>query len=133
MQCNEEHEGGIFFNLVDKEAIPGSRGEANFILKCKFCDRVGNVEYIDNSIKVYDKNEQFQTIASFECRNLELIKFESSANWKATGTEGDGETEFDDIDLANEPDWAGFDEDGDCAVGIYDFKSQIVTGKKGKK
>ena len=54
---------------------------------------------------------------------MELVKFNSSSNWKATGTEGDGETEFDEIDLANEPDWAGFDEAGDCAVGVYDFKT----------
>ena len=49
---------------------------------------------------------------------------------KANGTENDGDTFFDDIDLATEPDWAGFDEGGDCAVGVYEFKSQIVRNNK---
>ena len=29
--CNEEHENVIYFNLVEKSKIEGSRGEANFI------------------------------------------------------------------------------------------------------
>ena len=39
---------------------------------------------------------------------------------------------FDEIDLANEPDWAGYDEDvnADCAVGVYEFKSKIERSKK---
>ena len=49
---------------------------------------------------------------------------------KATGTENDGDTEFDDIDLANDTDWAGYDERGDCPVGVYEFKTQIIRGKK---
>ena len=113
----------MFFNLMEKQKIEGSRGEANFIAKCKLCERPGNVEYIPNSCAPYKKSEQWQTIAKFECRNIELVQFVAGNQMKATGTENDGDTEFDDIDLANEPDWAGYDEGGDCAVGVYEFKS----------
>ena len=115
--------------------MEGSRGQAHYIAKCKFCGRVGNVEYVQNTIAAYDKPEQWQTIAAFECRNVELVKFCSSSVWKAVGTEGSGETVFDDIDLSADPDWAGFDEEGDCAVGVYDLQTQITrsTGKDGKK
>ena len=103
--------------------MEGSRGEANFIMKCKFCGKSGSVEYIDNSNKPYDKSEQWQSVASFECRNVELAEFKSSQCWKASGTEGDADTEFDDIDLQTEQDWASYDESADCAVGAYDFQS----------
>ena len=62
----------------------------------------------------------------FECRNIEILEFVAGNQMKANGTENDGDTEFDDIDLANEPDWAGYDEKGDCSVGVYEFKSKIV-------
>ena len=119
--CNEEAENIIYFNLVEKAKIEGSRGEANFIHKCKMCDRVGNVEYCKNSLKFYTKSEQFQTIASFECRNIELVEFIAGV-MKADGI-GGSEQVFDDIDLANEPDWGGYDEDTEQPVGVYEMKT----------
>ena len=76
-----------------------------------------------NTNKPYKQNEKWQTIASFECRNLELVQFVPVTNWKAKGTQGDGDTEFDDIDLSGDPDWAGYDEGADASVGVYEFKS----------
>ena len=34
---------------------------------------------------------------------------------------------FDDIDLSGEPDWVGYDEKANRAVGVYEFKSEIAT------
>ena len=125
-QCNETAENVIYFNLVETQKVEGSRGEAHFIQKCKLCEKHGYIEYCPNSIKKYTKSEEFQTIAMFECRNLEILEFVAGNQMKANGTENDGDTEFDDIDLANEPDWAGYDEKGDCSVGVYEFKSKVV-------
>ena len=44
---------------------------------------------------------------------------------KADGIDASDEV-FDDIDLTVEEDWAGFDEQGDCAVGVYEMKTQII-------
>ena len=49
---------------------------------------------------------------------------------KARGTGGDGDTVFDDIDLANEPDWAGYDEGADEAVSVMEFQSQVIRSQK---
>ncbi len=46
---------------------------------------------------------------------------------------GDGDTEFEDIDLGNEPDWAGYDERAEDSVGIYELKSQILRAKNWRK
>ena len=124
-QCNETSENFVYFNLVEKNKIEGSKGEAHYIAKCKFCDRFGNVEYLPNTWKTYSKSEQWQTIASFECRNMELVEF-NPGMMKAQGTGNDGDTHFDDVDLSKETDWAGFDEGADQAVGVYEFKSQII-------
>ena len=108
------------------QSIEGSRGDAHYIAKCKACGKQGNIQYLKNSLKPYKQSEQYQTIATFECRNIELVSFVPRSNMRARGTMGDAESIFDDIDLNDEPDWAGFDEDGDCAVGVYEFKSQII-------
>ena len=131
-QCNEVNENVIHFNLVEKFDIEGSRGEANYIAKCKLCERPGNIEYCQNSLKPYTQQgqETFQTIAAFECRNIELIEFVPGNAFKAQGSEGDQDTMFDEIDLSQEPDWAGYDEENDCSVGVYEFKSQIIRSNK---
>ena len=81
------------------------------------CDRVGNIEYCKNTHKPYNKSEQFATIAAFECRNIELVEF-IPGTMKADGV-GGSEQLFDDIDLSNDPDWGGYDEDTEQPVGVY--------------
>ena len=58
---------------------------------------------------------------SLECRNIEVIAF-SPGTMKADGVNGSDYLE-EDIDLGNEEDWAGYDEEGDCATGVYEMKS----------
>ena len=41
---------------------------------------------------------------------------------KADGVDGSDYQE-DEIDLGNEEDWAGYDEYGDCATGVYEMKT----------
>ena len=85
-KCKEESPDPIYFNLVQKMAVEGSRGEANYIAKCKFCDQRGYIEYCKNTLKEYtDNSENFQKVATFECRNIEIAKFLGSANFKARG------------------------------------------------
>ena len=121
-QCGEEAENVIYFNLVEKHKIEGSKGEAHFIQKCKLCERPGSIEYCKNTAKPYSKSEQWQTIAMFECRNIEITEFVAGNQMKAQGTQGDADTELDEIDLVTETDWAGYDEGAEVTVGVYDFK-----------
>ena len=66
----------IYFNLVERQDMQNSRGQASFIAKCKNCERTGNIDYIDNSLGKYDdQNQQWQTLARFECRGLEPCEF----------------------------------------------------------
>ena len=122
--CGEEHENMIYFNLVEKQAMEKSRGEAHFIQKCKNCERTSSIEYVGKHAAYTDQNENFKTIAQFECRGMEFTEFfpEKSVTAKSSFNDtvfGDDEP----IDMTTERDWAGYDEDAEEAVGIYDFKA----------
>ena len=54
INCQEVNENVIYFNLVDKLEIPGSRGTATYIAKCKNCERMGNIEYKEGSLQKYE-------------------------------------------------------------------------------
>ena len=74
--CQSVSENIIYFNLVEKREIQGSRGTASFIAKCKVCERTGNIDYIEGSLGKYDNlEEDWMTIARFECRGLEPCEF----------------------------------------------------------
>ena len=114
--------------------MPGSKGLANFIQKCKLCERTGNIDFIESSLKPYkDQNGDFQTIASFECRGIELIEFFPGSGFVALTETSEQEVGGADSDAPIElvdGDWAGYDEEADQVLGIYEFKSQFVAGSK---
>ena len=110
--------------------MQGSKGLANYISKCKSCDRTSSIEFIDGSLKAYeDQNGQFQTIAIFECRGMEPCEFFPGNSFSAAsavsenvwGSAGGGEP----LDLT-EGDWAAYDEDAEESVTVYEFKSQFI-------
>ena len=93
------------------------------------CDRTGNIEYVEGSLKPYtDQNAAFKTIAVFECRGLELHQFFPGNNFNAKSLISDaifGQESGEAIDLT-EGDWAGYDENEEEEVGIFEFKSQMI-------
>lgn len=64
--------------------------------------------------------------ARFDCRGVDIDQFFPSPNFTASDMKG--ENTFEEIDL-REGDWAGYDEENDCSIGVYEFKSQIVKSK----
>ena len=68
-------------------------------------------------------------MAQFDCRGVEIIEFVPLGNFKGKCAVNDNE--IDEIVLSDK-DWAGYDEDGDCVLGVYDFKSKIEKNPKGK-
>ena len=98
------------------------RSMANFIAKCKFCERKGSISFIDTHPYLMEKNEEPQKFASFECRGWDIIDFVPKSGFYCRSTESD--TEFKDVDMTDR-DWAEYDDEGDVAVGIYDMKTVI--------
>ena len=125
--CHEEHPNNIHFKLVDLLELPGSKGLATYIQKCKFCERTGNIEYQKDTWRPYTSEaEEWQTIATFDCRGVEFAEFYQGNQWCAQASKSDSQwgsrlgrdpIEFDGSD------WAGYDEEADDSVGIYEFKA----------
>ena len=133
--CNETHENVIYFNLVEKQDMPGSRGQASFIQKCRVCERTGSIEYVGRHAPYEDQNEGWQTIAVFECRGWEFVEFlpERCFSAKSNVSEamfGEQSQDGEPIDMTTERDWCGYDEDAEESVGIYDFQSRFIASKK---
>ena len=82
-KCGEINPNKIHFKLVDLQELQGSKGLATYIYKCKLCERTGNLEYQQNTWKAYTENEDWQTIATFDCRGLELVEFFQGNDWCA--------------------------------------------------
>ena len=73
--CSEEHANPIYFNLVEIKDLEDSKSRANYYAKCSFCKREQTVLYLENSFKEYEKSEQWQGVAKFDCRGVELVEF----------------------------------------------------------
>ncbi|CAB4488247.1 DUF866-domain-containing protein [Rhizophagus irregularis] len=122
--CNEENDNWVGVNRLAQNELPGSRGTANFLMRCKFCKRESSAQFDTSPIKPYtiENNGSFAKIAIIECRGIELIDFEPRAGFKAVGIKSG--TVFEDIDLT-EGDWAEYDEKGGVPVGISEIKSEF--------
>ncbi|CAI2381229.1 unnamed protein product [Moneuplotes crassus] len=117
--CGMNTDTEVYFNPVEEIEMEGSRGSANYIAKCKSCERKGSISFIKTAPYLMKDNEEPQMIAEFECRGWELAEFCPKGGYICQSTES--ETVFDDVDL-QEGDWAEYDDEGDVPVGIYDFK-----------
>ena len=73
--CNEVTETPIYFipNMV--QDLQGSKGQANYVAKCKLCERTSSIEFIQSSYKAYSLNEEWGDVATFECRGWEPVEF----------------------------------------------------------
>jgi phage FluMu protein Com len=50
--CNEEHGKHVVADAGSLNSIPGSRGEAHIVVKCRNCERVSSIELVEGKWKV---------------------------------------------------------------------------------
>ncbi|KAI5298787.1 hypothetical protein KEM55_002932, partial [Ascosphaera atra] len=106
----------------DQIEIPGSRGEANFVWKCRSCGKA-HTALIRNSATAYDSIEgERKNIIELDCRGLEPTDFIADGEWLATGSES--ATPFSGIDLG-EGEWYDYDEKAGDEVSITDLEWEI--------
>lgn len=51
--CREPSDKASFIDPAVEEAVPGGRGVANLVQRCKFCSRNSNVKFVSGSAKPY--------------------------------------------------------------------------------
>lgn len=126
-RCTSCGEMGDNFNRLevsDKTAIPGSRGEANLVIKCKFCSRVNTVDIIPDSVTPYtaEDSDQFKKLVVFDCRGVEPTDYFFGNGFTCTS---EGGTQYEDINL-EEGEWVEYDEKAGQSVGIYSATHRFV-------
>ncbi|KAI9789067.1 MAG: hypothetical protein M1835_001914 [Candelina submexicana] len=103
--------------------VSGSRGEANFVWRCKSCKREATAT-IQAPPAAYQQASPptRQKIIEFDCRGLEFTEFKADGEWLAKGLESN--TAFSGIDL-QESEWFDYDEKLGEEVSIKDVKWEI--------
>ncbi|KAF2447780.1 DUF866-domain-containing protein [Karstenula rhodostoma CBS 690.94] len=121
--CRETHPNFVTMTRFDMNEMSGSKGEANFVWKCKNCKREHNAN-IKAAPAAYEQSDPPKTvnILEFDCRGLEFTEFEAEGEFEAKGAESG--TKFPSIDLS-EGEWFDYDEKAGEEVSITNVKWQI--------
>ncbi|MCJ1355802.1 MAG: hypothetical protein MMC33_005794 [Icmadophila ericetorum] len=121
--CRETHPNWVSVNRFEMNDVSGSKGEANFVWKCKNCKRESSatIKAAANSYQ-HSSPPKRQNIIEFDCRGLEFTEFKADGEWQAKGLESP--TVFKGIDL-QEGEWFDYDEKAGEEVSIKDLKWEI--------
>ncbi|KAK3683759.1 DUF866 domain protein, partial [Podospora appendiculata] len=121
--CRETHPKPVSVSRFETNEMSGSRGEANFVWKCKNCKRESTAS-IQAAPIPYQQTEPAkpQNIIEFDCRGLEFTEFHSEGEWLADGLETT--SKFTGIELVD-GDWYDYDEKSSEEVSIKDVKWTI--------
>ncbi|OJJ80431.1 CXXC motif containing zinc binding protein [Aspergillus glaucus CBS 516.65] len=121
--CREVHPNWISFTRFEQHEIPGSRGEANFVWRCKLCQKTHSAT-VTTGPNAYEADEKRkgQKIIDLDCRGLEFIEFKPDGEWEAKGAESS--TPFTGIDLLDE--WYDYDEKAGDEVSVKEINWDIV-------
>ncbi|KAF2842269.1 DUF866-domain-containing protein [Patellaria atrata CBS 101060] len=121
--CRETHPNFVTLNRHETHEQSGSRGEANFVWKCKNCKREHSANIKAPPVP-YEQSEPPKrvNILEFDCRGLEFLEFKPEGEFLATGIESN--TPFTGIDLS-EGEWYEYDEKAGEEVSIKEVKWEI--------
>ncbi|CAG9531476.1 unnamed protein product [Cercopithifilaria johnstoni] len=125
--CGEEPKHWQYVIAKEKFNIPGSRGAANILGKCKLCSRINSLEIVKDSFQPYKNNNDYGELIRFDCRGLEPTDFDPRSGWRAIGTES--ETVFENIDLT-EKEWVDYDEKAAQPTEINEMHYRFVLLRK---
>ncbi|EAW19116.1 CXXC motif containing zinc binding protein [Aspergillus fischeri NRRL 181] len=124
--CREVHPNWVSFNRFEQHEIPGSRGEANFVWKCKLCQKTHSASIV-NGPHAYqgDEKRKGSRVIEIDCRGLEFTEFKPDGEWEAKGI--DSSTPFTGIDLS-EGEWYDYDEKAGEEVSIKEINWEVGRG-----
>uniref|UniRef100_A0A915PU86 Hflx-type G domain-containing protein n=1 Tax=Setaria digitata TaxID=48799 RepID=A0A915PU86_9BILA len=125
--CGEEPKHWQYVIEEEKFNMPGSRGNANILEKCKLCGRMNSLEIVKDSFQSYKTSDDYDELIRFDCRGLEPVDFDPRSGWRAVGTES--ATVFENIDLT-EKEWVDYDEKVAEPTEINEIHCRFVLCRK---
>jgi hypothetical protein len=146
MKCNSCGETSAEWTYVDKsnvEDVPGGRGSANYVRKCKACGESGNASVVAGG-KLVAGNPR-SVMVTLECRGLEPAEWSPQGEgvWLVTTTKP---TDEDDPNAAieegnpveeavtiEEGEWCGYDEATERSLMLSQLAHFIERSKRDEK
>jgi hypothetical protein len=112
--CRSQSEKPLVFGWDDQVEVPGGKGTARLLAKCKECNRQFNVDIISMpSAFRYTRSGEWTLVATLECRGgATPVAFEVGDGYSVAGPKA----VWRDQDLSE--DWAEFDEDAGESVSV---------------
>ncbi|KAF3136101.1 hypothetical protein TWF703_005746 [Orbilia oligospora] len=128
--CRETHPNWVGVSKYDTNEISGSRGEANFVWKCKNCKREHSAN-IKTKATPYEQSEpaKRQNIIELECRGLEFVEFKPDGEWLCEGLESG--TKFTGVELSD-GEWFDYDEKAGEEVSIQRLTVDLMSRSVGR-
>ncbi|KAF8418078.1 hypothetical protein EV426DRAFT_348593 [Tirmania nivea] len=121
--CREVHPNWVGVNRFESNNLSGSKGDANFVWKCKNCRRESSASIKSGPTPyIAQSPPKPQNLLTIECRGCEFTHFKAEGEWLATGEETG--TKFMAIDLG-ENEWYDCDEKSSGEVSIKDIKWEV--------
>lgn len=146
--CREQHNSSVVINRFEKTEMPGSRGEASFVMRCKFCGSDCSINLLSFEQSLYNPSEadsetmqkikdvrkkhgiknaapESCLLLSLDCRGCEVTKFHpENLTFAAELTSGSLMTfQLDDGE------WYDYDDDANEEVSVTEFHGSIIKGK----
>lgn len=123
--CRETHPNYVSISRHETSDMSGSRGEANFVWKCKSCGRESSAQ-LDPVIHPYTESGSKQLLFTMETRGCEFISFRATDSWTCVGlSEGKKRAAvFKDVDLGD-GEWYDYDDVAGTEVSIIDVEWSV--------
>ncbi|KAK9446796.1 uncharacterized protein V1518DRAFT_423079 [Limtongia smithiae] len=127
--CREIHPNAVEVTAWESHELSGSRGEANFVWRCRACRRESSASFkmvakqpTPPTMYTAEDSGKWKNVVEFDVRGLEFTDFQVTGEWTCKSTENT--TVFSEVDL--EPgEWFDYDEKAGQEVMITDVKWQI--------
>jgi hypothetical protein len=121
--CREVHGNEVNINQYEQHSIQGSRGEANFVFRCKNCKRESSAS-VQTSKKRYmvEDSGKDVTMLTIDPRGIDFVEFIPVGLFSCRGPQSN--TPFNDVEL-DEGEWYDYDEKAGDEVSITDVKWSI--------
>lgn len=124
--CREENESESTFAANDQVELLQGRSYSNFVMKCKFCSKVGSLDIVPKTQNALKKDvQEWQNFVVVEGRGWEPVKYIPGDGFMGNGNTG---SRFE-IEL-NELEWTDYDEDAHESVEIMEVETKIIKFKQ---
>ena len=115
----------ITVSADDELELPGSKGNANFIIKFPGENSHSYIKILENqkSCKgITGNNEAYQNVVAFECRGIQITRWHPHCDFDVETNSG---TIFHKVDLSDPDGWCEFDDNNGETVSILHLEHRI--------